>query len=123
VNENDNIEICEIEIKTMEDVWEYLKDEEVPFEVKKIIIDRSMRGKGKTMVLNCVELQEVGNLISDMLDIDYEAIYRSSHYKIWRFNRTLEKMIKETRKFMSELKKNEERMKDYEQSNFDGSSN
>lgn len=123
MNENDNIEIYEIEIKTMEDVWKYLKDEEVPFEIKKIIIDRSMRGKGKTMVLNCVELQEVGNLISDMLDIDYEAIYRSSHYKIWRFNRTLEKMIKETRKFMSELKKNEERMKDYEQSNFDGASN
>ena len=123
MNENDNIEICEIKIKTMEDVWKYLKDEEIPFEVKKIIIDRSMRGKGKTMVLNCVELQEVGNLISDMLDIDYEAIYRSSHYKIWRFNRTLEKMIKETRKFMSELKKNEERMKDYEQSNFDGASN
>ena len=123
MNENDNIEICEIKIKTMEDVWKYLKDEEVPFEVKKIIIDRSMRGKGKTMVLNCVELQEVGNLISDMLDIDYEAIYRSSHYKIWRFNRTLEKMIKETRKFMSELKKTEERMKDYEQSNFDGASN
>lgn len=114
MNENDNIEIYEIEIKTMEDVWKYLKDEEVPFEIKKIIIDRSMRGKGKTMVLNCVELQEIGNLISDMLDIDYEAIYRSSHYKIWRFNRTLEKMIKETRKFMSELKKNEERMKKYE---------
>jgi nucleoside-triphosphatase THEP1 len=118
-NETDLGEGCtlfEVQANGIDDVVEILHNDDVPWFIKREVAKNTLKGKGRLFAYIETEANEIIDLLNKFASTDIDIIDELPKWKIKKLERKMRKLREELQNIMKG-------MKDYEQSNFDGSSN